>query len=163
MHKRNEYHILKKELSFLTDKNLKVYCPKIKLQKQMGKKYSILEKKVLGNYILCFHPNFSKGSTIKKLRYAKGLSHVLDGYRGSQKNISKFFEHCKSCEDQEGYLMQKFFDISKLKKGMFLNGPFTNFFFEMIEKHKNKVKVLIGQKTAIININRLSGFLYQPV
>ena len=59
--------------------------------------------------------------------------------------------------------MQKFFDISKLKKGIFLNGPFATLLFQTIEKQKNKIKVLIGQKTAVININKLSNFLYQPI
>ena len=162
-HKKNEYQTFQRELLSLCDKDLKMYCPKIQLKKKIGNKYLNHEKKILGNYVLCYHPNFKKNEIINKLKYLKGLSFVLEGYASAQKNIINFFEYCKSCENSEGYLMQKFFDISKLKKGIFLNGPFATLLFQTIEKQKNKIKVLIGQKTAVININKLSNFLYQPI
>ena len=40
-----------------------------------------------------------------------------------------------------------------MKEGIFLNGPFTNMIFNVIENQKDKLKVLIGKVTTTIKKN----------
>ena len=54
-----------------------------------------------------------------------------------------------------------FFEFQNMKRGMFLSGPFTNMIFSVIEKQRNKLKVLIGKATMTITKN--SNYLFRPV
>ena len=62
----------------------------------------------------------------------------------------RFVNYCKSFEGSNGYLMSTFFDNLKTKYAEFVSGPFTNMIFEIISEQKNKLKILIGNSTAII-------------
>ena len=47
------------------------------------------------------------------------------------------------------------------KKAKFISGPFTNMIFEILEKQKNKLKILIGNiETTIPN---KTNYLYRPI
>ena len=46
------------------------------------------------------------------------------------------------------------------KKAQFLSGPFTNMFFEILEKQKNKLKILIGNFVTTVPDNK--NYLYRP-
>ena len=48
-----------------------------------------------------------------------------------------------------------------MRKGIFLNGPFANMLFNVIENNQAKLKVLIGSITTTITKN--SNYLYRPV
>ena len=118
------------------------------------------EKNILENYLICFHKSFSDINLISKLRYLKGLSYFLTGYKNNQKEIINFVDYCRSHEDGQGYLNGTFFDQLKFKKGKFISGLFTNMIFEIIERQKNNIKILIGNKKATVSIN---DNLYSPV
>ena len=61
-----------------------------------------------------------------------------------------FISFCKSNEDSLGYLTQSFFNLKKNSKAKFIDGPFANLIFEIIEEQKNKLRVIIGNfKTTI--------------
>ena len=58
-------------------------------------------------------------------------------------------------------LIKLFFSILEKNKAKFLNGPFSNLIFEIIEKNKNKIKIKLGQIPLIINKN--SNYYYLPI
>ena len=70
-------------------------------------------------------------------------------------------DYCKKNQDLEGYIKQSFFELQNMKRGMFLNGPFTNMIFNVVEKQSNKLKILIGKVTTTIAKN--SNYLFRPV
>ena len=53
--------------------------------------------------------------------------------------------------------LKKYFD----KKAKFISGPLTNMFFEIIEKQKNKLKILVGSVVTTVSDN--NNYLYLPV
>ena len=48
-----------------------------------------------------------------------------------------------------------------IKKAIFVSGPFTNLIFEILEKQKNKLKILIGN--FVTTIPNKAGYFYRPV
>ena len=46
------------------------------------------------------------------------------------------------------------------KKARFVSGPFTNMIFEVLERKKNKLKILIGNFVITMQDNR--NYLYSP-
>ena len=57
--------------------------------------------------------------------------------------------------------MPLFFKNIIRHKGKFITGPFTNIMFEIIERQKNKLKILIGNIVTTISDNK--NYLYRPV
>ena len=47
------------------------------------------------------------------------------------------------------------------KKAKFLSGPFTNMVFEIIEKQKNKLKILVGN--VVTTISDKNNYIYRPL
>ena len=47
------------------------------------------------------------------------------------------------------------------KKAIFLSGPFTNMMFEILERQKNKLKILIGN--VVTTISDSNNYLYRPI
>ena len=47
------------------------------------------------------------------------------------------------------------------KKAKFISGPFTNLIFEILEKQRNKLKILIGN--IVTTIPNKKNYLYRPV
>ena len=47
------------------------------------------------------------------------------------------------------------------KKAKFVSGPFTNMIFEVIEKQKNKLKILVGN--VVTTISDKNNYLYRPI
>ena len=64
-------------------------------------------------------------------------------------------------ENDKGCLTQSFFTTIISKKAKFISGPFTNMVFEILEKRKNKLKILVGNIVTTMpnNIN----YLYRPI
>ena len=88
---------------------------------------------------------------------------VVDTAHGHTKKVSeiiKFINHCKSFENKDGYLTQSFFKKIILKKAQFVSGPFTNMIFEILEKQKNKLKIIVGNVVMTVSDN--SNYLYRP-
>ena len=151
----------KKSLTEKMGKDIQFYCPKIKYQKYFNGKVKKIETFILGNYIFCHHIKFKKDSTISEIKYLKGLIYFLNGSNQNQGSLIKFIEYCKSFENEEGYLTQSFFKMIIAKKAKFISGPFTDMIFEIIEKQKNKLKILVGN--VVTTISDKGNYLYRPV
>ena len=159
-YKSKELHNLKKNLIDNLENKPLFYIPQIRYKKKVINKLLSFEKNILEGYLICFHKSFSDINRISELKYLKGLSYFLTGHKNNQKEIVNFIDYCRSYEDQQGYLNGHFFDQLKFKKGKFISGPFTNMIFEIIERQKNNIKILIGNKKATVSIN---GNLYSPI
>ena len=159
-YKSKEFNLLKKRFTEFLGESPNFYIPKIKYQKIIGKKLKTFEKFVLEGYLICYHSKFKDSKTLFKLRYTKGLSYFLEGFKQNQKEISFFVDKCKKFEDEDGYLSQGFFDDFNITKGRFVSGPFTNMIFDIISRQGNKLRVKIGNLKTTIYKN--SRNLYRP-
>ena len=81
-------------------------------------------------------------------------------FSSQQKEIQYFVSYCKRFE-HNGYVSQDFFNNKNFQKGKFISGPFTNLVFDILEKKKNKLKVLIGDLKTIIDDRK--DCLYLPI
>ena len=59
---------LKKDFSKKLDGGVKFYSPKLRIQKFKKSKFYFEKLYLLGDYLLCFHKEFSKTSTINSLK-----------------------------------------------------------------------------------------------
>ena len=159
--KKSEIATFKKELVKKIGKDVQFYCPKIEYNKYFRNKVQRLEKFALENYIFCHHENFNKLFLVNKLRFTRGLEYFLDGYCQNQKEIVKFIKYCKSFETKDGYLVSAFFKEIIKKKAIFICGPFTDMIFEILERQKNKLKILVGN--IVTTVSDDGNHLYRPV
>jgi len=159
--KIKNFNTFKKNLSEKIGNDIQFYHPKVEYHKYFGDRVKKFEKLLLENYIFCYHKKFNKSKSINEFRFVKGLEYFLGGHCQNQNQILKFIEYCKSFEDGKGYLTQSFFMTMVTKKAQFLSGPFTNMLFEIIEKQKNKLKILIGNFVTTVPDNK--NYLYRPV
>ena len=141
--------------------DVKFYQPKLEYHKFFGDKVKRFEKFVLENYIFCYHEKFKKSNYVGEIRFLRGLEYFLEGYIQNQNQILKFIEYCKSYENEKGFLTQSFFKNMVIKKAKFISGPFTNIIFEILEKQKNKLKILIGD--IVTTISSKKNYLYHPI
>ena len=95
------------------------------------------------------------------MQFIKGLNFFLNGYNLNQKEIVNFINYCKNFENNEGFIKSLFFKQIISKKAKFISGPFTSMFFDIIEKQKNKLKVIVGNIVTTIPDNK--NHLYRPV
>ena len=151
----------KKDIIKKFGKEIKFYQPKITYNKHFGNRIKKFEKFMLENYIFCYHDKFKESNTINEIRFLKGLEYFLEGHNQNQNQIIKFIEYCKSFEDEKGYLTQSFFTKMVIKKANFISGPFTNMIFEIIERQKNKLKILVGN--IVTTIPEKTNYLYRPI
>jgi len=158
--KIKELYTFKKKLTEKFDKNIKFYCPKIVRHKYFGNKIKKFEKPILENYVFCHHVKFKEAGVIGKMKYLKGLVYFLNGCEKNQNELIKFIEYCKSYENSDGYLMSTFFKKVIKNRGQFLSGPFTNMMFEIIEKQKNKLKIVVDNIVTTVSDNK---YLYRPI
>ena len=154
-------NIFKKDLAEEIGEDVKFYHPKLEYNKYFGNRVKKFEKFILENYIFCYHEKFKKTNYINKVKFLKGLEYFLEGNNQNQNQILKFIEYCKSFENEKGYLTQSFFKTLVIKKAKFVSGPFTNIIFEILEKRKNKLKVLVGNIVTTISDNK--NYLYRSV
>ena len=159
--KNMEIKIFKEGLTKKIGKDIQFYCPKIKYQKYFNGRVKKIEKFILADYIFCHHTKFKKDSTISEIKYLKGLIYFLNGSNQNQGSLIKFIEYCKSFENEEGYLTQSFFKTIIAKKAQFISGPFTNMIFEILEKQKNKLKILVSN--IVMTIPNSTNYLYRPI
>ena len=152
---------LKKDVAEKVGCDTKFYQPKFEYHKFFGSKVKKLEKFILENYIFCYNEKFKKINYINEVRYLKGLEYFLEGYNQNQKQILKFIEYCKFFENEKGYITQSFFQNIVTKKAKFVSGPFTNMIFEILEKQKNKIKILVGN--IVTTIPNKANYLYRPI
>ena len=57
--------------------------------------------------------------------------------------------------------MSTFFKKAIKNRGQFISGPFTNMMFEIIEKQKNKLKILINN--IVTTVSDKQNYLYRPI
>jgi len=157
--KSSELNIFKNELRKKFNDDVKFYSPKIQLKKIIKNKIKEYNKSLLENYIFCFHEGFKNIKNTQELKFIKGLNFFLDGYELNQKQISAFINYCKNYEDSSGFIKSSFFKKIISNKAKFVSGPFTNMFFHIIEKQKNKLKIIVGNIVTIVPDNK--NYLYQ--
>ena len=151
----------KKDLSEKIGNNIKFYHPKIEYHKYFGNTVKRFEKFILENYIFCHHKKFEKSAFINEVRFLKGLEYFLKGNDCNQNEIIKFIEYCKVFENEKGYITQAFFKTIIVKKAKFISGPFANMVFEILERQKNKLKILVGN--VVTTISDKTNYLYRPI
>ena len=159
--KKRELHLFKKELTEKFGSGIKFYNPKVQHQKYIKNKIKKIERFILENYVFCYHEKFGQVKAIGKVKFLKGLEYFLQGYCQNQNEIIKFINHCRSFENKNGYLSPNFFNSLVRKKAEFVSGPFTNMVFEILEKQKNKLKILVGNIVTTVPDNK--NYLYYPV
>tara|TARA_B100001123_G_C14931743_1_gene876030 strand:+ start:225 stop:728 length:504 start_codon:yes stop_codon:yes gene_type:complete len=161
-YKKNELNLLKQDFKKILEDMPLIFRPKIKYQKLIKNKLKLLENDILGDYLICYHEKFKNSKIIATLKNSRGLKYFLTNSNNNQIAIINFINYCKKNQDAEGYLKPSFFAFSNMTQGKFLNGPFTNMIFSVIENQKDKLKVLIGNlKTTIKKEN--SNYLYCSV
>ena len=158
--KKREIKIFKEDLIKKVGKDIQFYCPKVEYRKYFGDKVKKFEKFILEDYIFCYHVMFKKVSTISEMKYLKGLVYFLNGCGQNQGGLIKFIDYCKSFENKDGYLTPKFFQTMITKKAKFLSGPFANMMFEILERQKNKLKILVGN--IVTTVSDKNNYLYIP-
>ncbi len=159
--KNRNFNVFKESFSEKMGRDVQFYHPKIEFHKYLGNKIKRFEKYILENYIFCYHENFKKSSFIAENKFLKGLEYFLEGHIESQLSIIKFIEYCKTFENERGYLTQLFFKTIIKKKAKFISGPFANMIFEILERKKNNLKILIGN--VVTTIPNKKNYLYRPV
>ena len=156
-----EYDLLKENLKQKIGDRVKFYNPKIGYFKIIKSKQKRCERYILQNYAFCYFEKFKEKNFLNNISNIKGLSYFLNGHTQQQKEIVKFINFCASNESEDGTLSSSFFSKLESKRAQFISGPFTNLFFDIIEKKKNKLKILLGGIVTTIDTN--SNILYHPV
>ena len=159
--RNKELNIFKQNLINRLGKEIKFYYPKIEYQKIIKNKLRKFEKILLENYVFCYHTKFNKINSLNEIRYVKGLTYFLNGYGQNQKEIVQFINHCKVFENEKGYLTSSFFKDMIISKARFVSGPLTNMIFEIIERQKNKIKILLGN--IVTTIPDKKNYLYLSI
>lgn len=148
---------LKKQLGL----DIQFYNPQICIKKINKQKLTNKSRPILNNYIFCYHQKFGDESIVNQITNVKGLNYFLKSYKFNQKEIETFINNCKSFEDKNGFISPNFFKDFLSNKAKFISGPFTNLFFDIIEKQKGKMRIMLGNFA--IAISDKSKYLYQPV
>ena len=159
--KKNPFKIFRDNLEKKIDDKVEFYYPKISLKlKEKGKLVS-KTKPLLSNYIFCKHEKFDNRNFLNNFAFLKGLNFFLNSSKFNQLEINNFISFCKAYEDDFGYLKNSFFKSFVKEKGKFLDGPFKNLVFEILQKGNNKIKILLGNY--FVTIGEKSKTFYQPI
>ena len=151
--------LLKHDITKKLGNEVKFYIPKINLENLKKNKIYSKESFLLGDYLLCFHNNFSNKYILESLKYCKGLKYFLTDFFHSQKEIKDFIEKCKQHEDEKGYIKQSFFEFNNKKEYQFISGPFSGFIFKIINENKTNLKLLMGNLSATVS---KEDYLFRP-
>ena len=160
-YKTRELNILKKAMKELLNENPEYFLPQIKYSKIINKKFKFLNKTLLEGYLIFFHNKFKDEKILNSIKYTRGVSQLLNGFKNSQKEIIKFINRCKSFEDNKGFIKQDFFNRDNFVKAKFISGPFTNFVFDILSKKSDKTEIILGKYKA--TLSKKSNHLYFPV
>ena len=93
---KKKLYFLKKDLQIKLGNNFKIYIPKLFLHKYKKNKLIEKEYNLLGDYLFCYHDDFSNNENIKKLQYSRGLKYFLNGFVKSQNEIIKFISNVRT-------------------------------------------------------------------
>jgi hypothetical protein len=158
---KKKINLLRQDFSKYFDTNYKIYSPKIKIKnfKKNNLKF-FKEVSILGDYIFCFHSSLSVPNKLDYIKKFRGLKLFVNGHIHSQDEIINFIKRCKENEDQNGFLLQEFFETEINKSYEFVTGPFAKKIFSIIGLQKNKLQTTIGNIKTTIN---RKDFLYRPI
>ena len=160
-YKLHELNTLKNKLKEILGNDPEYFIPKIKYNKIVKKKFKTFKKSILEGYLICFHSKFNSKDILNTLKYTRGISYILEGFKNNQEEIFNFVNRCKNFEDDEGFIKQDFFNHNNFTRAKFVSGPFTNLAFDILSKQSDKIEILIGKyKTTI---SKDSNFLYRPI
>ena len=140
--------------------DVQLYQPKMLFQNFKNNKVKNKEINLLGDYFFCYHKKFEKKSSINLIKFCVGLKLILEGYQDSQPEIIQFINRCKNSENEKGYLSANFFNLKESYDYKFMTGPFTNMIFKIINLHKDKINILLGNLKTTIKKNQ---FLFKPL
>jgi|TARA_Y100000294_G_C8517273_1_gene321394 hypothetical protein len=150
-YKSKELQTLKNSFFKILGGTPEFYSPKIKYEKYINNKRKTFEKNILNNYVICNHHKFSNSKFINLLKNCKGLNYFLSGSEYNQNELEKFVTFCKNNEDENGFLKQSFFTVTKKNKGKFISGPFTQMIFDIIEEKEKKIRILLNNVNVTIS------------
>ena len=159
--KLKEIYNFKKEMKKKLGNDIEFYYPTMLFNSQNKNKSRILKKMVLGSYIFCKHQSLEKNELLNQLKFTVGLNYFLLGYKYHQKQILNFIKYCKENEDLNGNLNQSFFSNLLKTSAKFMSGSLYGLIFEVVNKQKNRLSVLVNSKKIVVN--KKSGYLYLPV
>lgn len=135
--------------------DIKFYSPKIKSNNSSGFKF------LLGGYLFCYSKQFDNKSFFVNFQFTKGLKKLLFFDNKTNKEIINFINFCRLHEDTKGFIKNTFFKNSINYRGKFINGAFSDQIFHLIDKEKNKIKVIVGDIK--ISISDKSSFNYSTL
>jgi len=149
-YKKKNLNLLKDSLVKKIDDKIKFYTPKIKFKRKIKNIEKNFEQNILYNYIFCFSDKFKSSKDLNRIKYLQGLDECFWGSIKDQLQIFNFISMCKKNETIDGGLSNNFFLDLKINKAKFLNGPFVNLIFDILEKNKKQLKILLNNKTLFI-------------
>ena len=158
---KGEEEIFKKNLKFISGEDTKFYSPCFISRNLLNKSTKLFKRKILTNYIFCHNTKFLNINFFNRLKFTRGLSYFLSSYHLHQSQIINFLNLCKEHEDEKGYLKPSIFKSVIKDKGKFITGPFKNILFSILEKHKNKIEILLGDIN--VKISDKGSNFYQPL
>jgi len=159
--KTKETETFKKNLNKKFDNKVNFYLPKFLYTKKRKNTYKQFSKPILENYIFCYHSKFNDKYFTSKNKFIEGLQYFLPNTQLDQQDIKKFINYCKNYEDSNGYLSSSFFKNTLKNKAKFITGPFSNMVFEVLNKEKNKLTILLG--SIITTISDKKNYIYRSV
>ena len=157
---QKKINLLKEDLKKRAGNEFKLYLPKLKVEKFNKKKFFKKELNLLGDYALCFLPNFNDCTTINNLKYLRGLKYFLNGCIEFQEEIKNFVNRCKKLENEKGFITKDLFDVQINNEYRFSTGPFVGKIFKILNLQKDKMNIMMG------NINtslKKKDYLFNPL
>lgn len=158
--KKNNLGLLQAEIKKIMGKNIEFYLPKMQFEKIINRKIKKVVKILTYDYLFCKIEKFNSADSLQKLKFCKGVKHILESFNYSQDEIETFILRCKKHEDKYGNIQISFFSVFKNTKIKFLNGPFSNQIFN-IEKNLDSF-IQTSLNNIKISINK-SNYFYQTV
>lgn len=145
-------HLFKKELDKKINSESEIYAPQLLIKTYGNNK--LVEKKipVLGNYIFCRNKKFDNIKIFNEINFLKGFKSIIFGHIETQKQIIDFINHCKKCENKNGFLDHNFLNFDSKKTYKFKSGVFANNIFKIFAIQKNRLEILMGKLK--VNINK---------
>ena len=102
-YEKRKIGILINELKKKFNDDLEIYNPKFQTKLKMKNKIIVNELSLLGDYLFCYHENFSNPNAINLLKFTKGIKDFINGYKSSQSDIKEFINRLsKYCTASSG-------------------------------------------------------------
>ena len=77
---KKKFSLLKEDLKIKFGQDIKIYTPKICIENFRKNRLIKKEINLLGDYLFCFHNNFSSDEKINSLKFTRGLKYILNGH-----------------------------------------------------------------------------------